>query len=114
MGQIKDGLLVIQNGGAITVNFAQADAAGQASTSYGIFATEGVSQGVTNVANRYKQIGVMPKTGVGTAFDIDAIYVAVFGEPVSGSKVFVKMRPINLNTGQNGVEVSTSATVTDI
>ncbi len=64
-----------------------------------IYATPGLSAGVSFVKSQYRLIGFMPHT-TATAFDITAMYTARFGAPIVGTQVFVQMRPVNIVSGQ--------------
>jgi hypothetical protein len=75
-----------------------------------IWATPGVSPGVEFVKNKYRFIGSV--AGVtASPEDIWALYVARFGAPTVGSKVFVKIVGVNSTTGQSGQASSVSAIV---
>jgi hypothetical protein len=78
-----------------------------ASTDTLIYATNGLSPGNNSVKSQYRLIGVMPAASA-TAFSILAMYTAKFGAPVSGTKIFVSLRPVNNISGQQGVGLDAS------
>tara|TARA_R110000737_G_C14569431_1_gene483844 strand:- start:167 stop:847 length:681 start_codon:yes stop_codon:yes gene_type:complete len=57
-----------------------------------------VSAGITNISSKIALISVEPQTA-GTV-DIWASYVAVFGTPVVGQKIFLRVSGVNVTTGQ--------------
>jgi hypothetical protein len=61
-----------------------------------IWATPRLSQGTTFVKNRLRQLEVFAG-GDGLAFDIQASYVALFGQPQAGDNIFIGVRVINGN-----------------
>lgn len=73
-----------------------------ASVSYQVWATPGVSPGVSFVKSEYRQIGAVAGGG-GSPYDFSADYLAKYGAPAVGTKVFVKMVPVNATTGQKGI-----------
>lgn len=73
-----------------------------ASVSYQVWATPGVSPGVSFVKSEYRQIGAVAGGG-GSPYDFEADYLAKYGAPAVGTKVFVKMVPVNATTGQKGI-----------
>lgn len=81
-------------------------------TSIKIFATAGQSQGKNFVSSEYRQIGV-GDISAAAAVDLWADYVAKFGNPTVGAKVFVKAIFVNPETGQASTQQSISATVVD-
>lgn len=101
-------VVVITAGGVKTINATKLGVS--ADTDWSVEATESVSPGVSNVSNRFKRIAVLTDADTGAAFDIDAAYTAVFGEPLVGSRVTIRLKPVNKNTGQSGV-FSTQSTI---
>jgi len=73
-----------------------------AAVSYQVWATPGVSPGVSFVKSEYRQIGAVAGGG-GSPYDFSADYIAKYGNPAVGTKVFVKMVPVNATTGQKGL-----------
>lgn len=74
-----------------------------------LWATPAVSEGVSYVKNKYRVIANIP-AGAITATSTYASYVAKFGAPVAGQKIFIKGRYV-ANTGQVGLPTSLVATV---
>jgi hypothetical protein len=67
-----------------------------------IYATPGLSAGVSFVSSEYRLIGVMPHT-TAMPFDITTMYTIKFGAPIVGTQVFVSARPVNIVSGQQGI-----------
>ncbi len=70
-----------------------------------LWATASVSAGKSFVENLYRQIGSIP-AGTASPFDIKALYQAKFGNPAVGEKVFVRVVPVVVLTGQKGIASS--------
>ena len=80
-----------------------------ANTDVKIFATAPMSAGKEYVKAEYRLIGKMVPADV-TGHAILTLYVAKFGSTGSiGQKIFVKLVPVNITTGQEG-----SATVASV
>lgn len=79
-------------------------------TDFSIEATESVSVGVTNTSNRFKRIGVLTAADAGSPFSIKTAYEAVFGSPLVGARINVRLKPVNKLTGQAGT-ASTQTTI---
>ena len=75
---------------------------------YQIVATAPVSAGKDFVKSEYRQIGTMD-SGEPQPFDISTIYETKFGPTVAGKKVFVKIVPVVIATGQKGVGATSSS-----
>lgn len=76
-----------------------------------VFATAPQSAGTSRPSSsKYRQIAVMPGT-TSTGYDIGAAYVARYGTPPLGSKIYVKLTPILTTTGQAGVSLIAGTTV---
>jgi hypothetical protein len=74
-----------------------------------VYCTPGVSAGVSFVKNRFRYLGVFsPVTGVVDIFDE---YVARFGSPNLGEKVFVRIALVSNNSGQLGLPYEAVAIV---
>lgn len=85
--------------------------AGAAGSVIEVYATPGVSPGISYVKNLYRRIGQFDSETV-SPFNAAAAYALVFGSvPVAGQKVFVKTVAVNSTTGQMGTPQSTSAVV---
>lgn len=68
-----------------------------------VWATPGLSPGVSNPGSKYRLIATHVGTGIAQALDDGAAYAARFGNPVEGQKVFVKVVGVNGTTGQKGI-----------
>lgn len=75
-------------------------------------ATMSLSPGKSFVKSEYRRIGVYA-AATASPLDIYADYIAKFGAPVEGQKVFVRLSFINTTTGQASTYQSTSAIVTN-
>lgn len=77
-----------------------------------VFATPSLSPGVDAPnASRFRFIGQIDPTDTSPA-DLVTEYVAEFGNPIAGQKVFVELRPIATASGQPGTPLRASAIVT--
>jgi hypothetical protein len=82
-----------------------------ANTTLVIVATPPVSKGISFVKSQYRIISTIA-TGANTdTSNLWSAYVAVFGAPAAGSKIFVGCTAVNLTTGQAGIILSNSLTV---
>lgn len=61
-----------------------------------VWATPRLSQGTTFVKNRLRQLEVFAG-GDADTYDIQASYVAMFGQPQAGDNIFIGVRVINRN-----------------
>lgn len=76
-----------------------------------VFATAQLSPGTFRPSkSAYRLISTIIG-GVATGTDINAAYVTKFGAPVTGNKIFIKLIPINDNTGQAGPAIVADAVV---
>lgn len=76
-----------------------------------LFATPGVSPGVSFVKSEYRQIDVLTNTDT-SPHSAETEYIAKFGAVGdAGLKIFVKLVQINTNTGQAGVPISASCII---
>lgn len=76
-----------------------------------IFATFGMSPGMTFAKNRFRQITVLAAAAASPA-DIAAAYVSKFGNiPLAGQKVFIKLIVVNSVSGQASAPFITSSIV---
>lgn len=74
-----------------------------------VYATPGVSPGISFVKNKYRYLGnFTPAVGV---IDFQAAYIARFGDPLLGNKVFVRLALVNNTTGQLGLPTESVAIV---
>lgn len=78
---------------------------------YQVIATAPVSAGKSFVKSEYRQIGTMLSTDT-QPFDIATAYTDKFGTPAEGKKVFVKVVPVVIATGQQGVGATANTIVT--
>ena len=78
-----------------------------------IDATRPLSPGISNPGSAYRQIAIEAAAGT-SPVDIWAAYVAKFGSPAEGQKVFARARLINLLTGEVSQKVSTSTLVANV
>ena len=70
-------------------------------TSVLVYATAGLSPGISNFNNRLRLISVKaPELSGTTTLDITQPYIARFGTPAEGSKIGFGLRIINANTGE--------------
>lgn len=82
-----------------------------ADTVHKIFATAPQGSGINRPGQSlYRFIGTLDSTKA-TPQDIQAKYVAKYGVPAAGFKVFVKLVPVNSTTGQAGAAILASTTV---
>lgn len=88
--------------GVITTAEITVDPAGvPAGYSLIVYATPGVSPGISFVKNKYRYLGVfVPTAGV---VDFSAEYIIRFGNPLIGQKVFIRLAYVNNTTGQLGL-----------
>lgn len=76
----------------------------EASQKFILWATAPQSAGVSFVKSKYRIIGVLDNADL-TGFDAAALYITKFGGvPPVGSKMFMKLSPISVNTGQAGLD----------
>lgn len=75
-----------------------------------LWATPGVSPGVSYVKNKYRLLKVFPAATASPITPI-AAYLARFGAASVGSKVFFGLQPINNTTGETGLMLTASTIV---
>jgi len=76
-----------------------------------VYATAQLSPGVYRPgASQFRLINVIDPSQA-TPVDINAAYVTKFGAPLTGRKIFVKLVPVNINTGQAGIGIIASSIV---
>ena len=75
-----------------------------------IQASPSVSAGITNISSKIALIAVEPQTS--GLVDIWASYIAVFGTPIVGQKIFLRVSGVNETTGQMTVPEILSYIVT--
>jgi hypothetical protein len=72
-------------------------------TLYEIYASTSLSQGKNYARNQYRIIDIIAWTD-GAVVNLWSSYVAKFGVPVSGKKLFFKIKPIDIRSGLPGME----------
>ena len=65
--------------------------------------TPSLSPGINFVKSEYRIIGVMAAAET-SPFDLFALYVAKFGAPTEGGKIFCSLETVNILTGQKSTE----------
>jgi hypothetical protein len=76
-----------------------------------VFATPGMSAGKSFVKSEYRQIAVLDNADV-SPYNVKADYNAKFGAiPDAGLKVFFRLIPVNVTTGQEGTGIDASCVV---
>jgi len=79
-----------------------------ANTTVKVFATAPMSAGKSFVKSEFRQIGTIAAAGA-SPFNVKVLYLAKFGnQGVAGQKIFFKLLPVNITTGQAGAASSTS------
>lgn len=86
-------------------------------------ATPPLSTGVTNANTQFRKIATASKTSgsssvANTDFDqgpttLYDLYEQVHGSPIEGAKIFIRIKPVNVRTGQDGPYASQSTVVVD-
>jgi len=71
---------------------------------YKLYATQGLSAGISYAKKWLKHLINLPP-GSSAPFDITVAYIARFGQPVAGTKIFFKLVPVEINTGFSGTPV---------
>jgi len=75
-----------------------------------VFATPNVTPGRSFVKNLFRFTHAEPAAAT-SPFDISTEYVALFGDPVTGNKIFVKAFYVSTITGQAGIPVQAQTIV---
>lgn len=78
--------------------------------SYFWYATPNVTPGKTFVKNLFRFIGFDLGT-VSSPVDLSARWTALFGDPVEGQKIFLKVLVMSNTTGQMGIPIQTQTIV---
>lgn len=73
-------------------------------------ATPNMGPGISFVKNRFRVIQIEP-AATASPSNMLASYAAIFGNPVAGQKIFVRVKFINITTGQAGIPLQTVAIV---
>lgn len=79
---------------------------------YLLFATPPMSAGISNPEGRFKMLTRSADAVTPMAFLSE--YVAAFGQPARGSKVFVELVPFNTSTGQRGAPIRKEIVVVQV
>lgn len=79
---------------------------------YKVYATPGQSPGKNFVKSEYRYLNNIVVMGSANV-NIYQDFVTRFGVPVEGTKIFVKLVPINIDTGETGAQQSISTIVQD-
>jgi len=79
-------------------------------TTHAIYASPDVSAGVSYNKKNFKIIGYIP-ANTANSFNVYAAYVAVFGQPLAGRKIFTKIRAVSKINGFDSVILQTSTIV---
>lgn len=100
--------IVLNNTGSVgTIAFAPTVPAGMTVI---VRATPSLSSGINFVKSEFRIITTMPATTT-TGFDFWAAYVAKFGAPITGQKVFVSLETVVIASGQKSVPSQVSTIV---
>lgn len=75
-----------------------------------IYATPNVTAGKTFVKNLFRLVTSVAAAGTSPA-DISTAYIARFGDPVEGNKIFIKAVMVSTTTGQQGIPLQASTIV---
>lgn len=75
-----------------------------------VMATPNVTPGKSFVKNLFRFVDALAAAAT-SPFDVSAAYTALFGDPVTGNKVFVKCFYISTITGQAGIPVQAQTIV---
>ena len=73
---------------------------------YKIYATIGLSPGISYAKKWFRQIGILA-TLTSSPVDITVMYSSLFGVPVDGKKIFIKMLPVQDFSGFSSLPVFT-------
>jgi hypothetical protein len=82
-----------------------------ADTELVVLATAPVSRGVSFVSSQLRIIGTVAAAANTNTTNLNSAYVAKFGQPVAGQKIFIAVTAVNTNTGQAGVPLKQSLIV---
>lgn len=75
-----------------------------------IFATPNITPGRSFVKNQFRFVQAFPAAAAGP-YDISAAWTALFGDPVTDQKVFVKCFLVHEDSGQAGIPVQAQTIV---
>jgi hypothetical protein len=99
-------LVATVTGSVLTFDFAN----GSADQKLYVQASPPVSAGINNISNRISHIATIDQTTPATE-DIWSEYVAVYGAPAAGTKIFIKVQSVREDTGQVSAQTILSAVV---
>lgn len=75
-----------------------------------VMGTPNITPGISFVKNRFRFVDAIAAAAT-SPYDISAAYTALFGDPVTGQKIFIKAFLISTITGQAGIPVQASTIV---
>lgn len=75
-----------------------------------VFATPNITPGRTFVKNRFRYLTMIDAAGTSPA-NLLSDYQALFGDPVDGQKIFVRVQMVSKTTGQLGIPLQSMAIV---
>lgn len=101
-------LVADDSANTVTVTFAPTPVA--ADFALVIYATPNVTPGKSFVKNLFRLVTSVAAAGTSPAA-ISAAYIAKFGEPVEGNKIFIKALMVSTTTGQQGIPLQASTIV---
>lgn len=116
MSNVIVGALTMElTAGVLTTGTLAYSPVGTASEAMIITATPPLSNGINRPGkSQFKQLLVIADASTASPADIEAAYVALYGQPEVGSKIFVKASLVSLTTGQKldiGQAVTTVTTL---
>jgi hypothetical protein len=76
-----------------------------------VFATRGLSAGVSFVGKQFRFIQKLAATAT-TPQDLTTTYTAKFGTPITGSRVFLQAKVVDITTGQESIPLQSSVIIT--
>jgi len=85
-----------------------------ADSSYAIYATPAMSAGISYAKNKFRYITSLDEAEIVTQNDLIIYWAGAFGSFSAGSKIFVRIDPINNETGERGASYFVSAIVAEI
>lgn len=86
-----------------------------ANTQFAVFATKGLSPGISNFNNQLRLIGTFPSIAdINLPDSIATDYLDKYGLPLIGNRVGIQILPVNSITGESGVPVQFDTLVTAV
>lgn len=99
-------LAVVAGTPLVTATFSPAIAATE---KVKVFSTSPMSPGISFVKSEFRQIGVIDSTDT-SPLDLTTMYVAKYGAAGSaGQKIFIKLVPVSVASGQDGIGIIADA-----